>query len=93
MSEETNTQTLAQTVAATETKAPTAPVTQAANPIMTLAQLERLYILNALKATDGNKTKAAGMLGITIKTLYNKLHEYGEFENFATRSKAKPGTN
>jgi len=28
-------------------------------------------------------------LGITIKTLYNKLHEYGEFERFAVHSKGK----
>jgi DNA-binding NtrC family response regulator len=54
---------------------------------LTLAQLERMYILNALKVTNGNKTKASQILGITIKTLYNKLHQYGEFENYATRTK------
>ena len=32
-------------------------------------------------------TQAAQALGITIKTLYNKLHEYGEFEKFAVHNK------
>lgn len=54
---------------------------------LTLAQLERMYILNALKVTNGNKTKASQILGITIKTLYNKLHQYGEFENYAVHTK------
>jgi DNA-binding NtrC family response regulator len=54
---------------------------------LTLAEVEKLYILNALNVMKGNKTKAAQALGITIKTLYNKLHQYGEFENYATRAK------
>lgn len=57
---------------------------------LTLAQLERMYILNALKVTNGNKTKASQILGITIKTLYNKLHQYGEFENYAVHTKPAP---
>lgn len=44
----------------------------------TLAEIEESYILDVLKATDQNKTKAAKILGIAIKTLYNKLHEYGQ---------------
>ncbi len=50
---------------------------------MTLYELERIYILKALAHFQGNKTQAANALGITIKTLYNKLHEYGEFDKFA----------
>ena len=49
--------------------------------------LEKRYILKALAHFDGNKTQAAQALGITIKTLYNKLHEYGEFEKFAVHTK------
>lgn len=54
---------------------------------VTLGELEKRYILKALVHFDGNKTQAAQALGITIKTLYNKLHEYGEFEKFAVHSK------
>ncbi|MBT3270522.1 sigma-54-dependent Fis family transcriptional regulator [Candidatus Poribacteria bacterium] len=40
--------------------------------------IEREAILRTLKATDGNKTKAADMLGIGLRTLYRKLDRYGE---------------
>lgn len=50
---------------------------------LTLYELEKRYILKALLHFQGNKTQAANALGITIKTLYNKLHEYGEFDKFA----------
>ncbi|WP_317134316.1 sigma-54 interaction domain-containing protein [Flavobacterium agricola] len=38
---------------------------------------EKEQILQALRETDNNKTKAAELLNITRKTLYNKLKEYG----------------
>lgn len=38
---------------------------------------EREQILKALKITRGNKTKAANLLNIDRKTLYNKMHQYG----------------
>jgi transcriptional regulator with PAS, ATPase and Fis domain len=57
------------------------------DPSFTLYELEKRYILKALKYFDGNKTQAAQALGITIKTLYNKLHEYGEFDKFAVHNK------
>jgi two-component system response regulator HydG len=57
------------------------------DPSTTLHELEKRYILKALNHFRGNKTQAAHALGITIKTLYNKLHEYGEFENYAIHSK------
>lgn len=47
------------------------------DPTVTIAELERHYILKALAYFKGNKMQAAQALGITIKTLYNKLHEYG----------------
>ncbi len=59
------------------------------DPTVTVHELEKRYILKALKYYDGNKTRAAHALGITIKTLYNKLHEYGEFDNFAVHSRPK----
>jgi two-component system response regulator HydG len=54
---------------------------------MTIHELEKRYILKALMHFGGNKTQAANALGITIKTLYNKLHEYGEFERFAVHTR------
>ncbi len=57
------------------------------DPSLTLHELEKRYILKALGHYGGNKTQAANNLGITIKTLYNKLHEYGEFEKFAVHTK------
>jgi transcriptional regulator with PAS, ATPase and Fis domain len=56
---------------------------------VTLYDLEKHYIIKALNYFDGNKTQAANALGITIKTLYNKLHEYGEFEKYAVHTKPK----
>ncbi len=57
------------------------------DPAVPLYDLEKRYILKALGHYGGNKTQAAQGLGITIKTLYNKLHEYGEFEKYAVHSK------
>lgn len=43
---------------------------------MTVSQMEKVLILETLKANENNKTKAADMLGISIRTLRNKLNEY-----------------
>ena len=61
--------------------------TQAFDPSIPLYELEKRYIIKALAYYGGNKTQAAQGLGITIKTLYNKLHEYGEFEKYAVHTK------
>ena len=44
---------------------------------MSLNQAERLLIEKTLEATSGNRTQAAELLGITRKTLQNKIKEYG----------------
>jgi sigma-54 dependent transcriptional regulator, acetoin dehydrogenase operon transcriptional activator AcoR len=38
--------------------------------------LEQHLIINALRASNGNKTKAAKQLGIARSTLYEKLYQY-----------------
>jgi DNA-binding NtrC family response regulator len=43
---------------------------------MSLADLEREYIQLVLADEGGNKTRAAGRLGLDRKTLYRKLEEY-----------------
>jgi DNA-binding NtrC family response regulator len=43
----------------------------------TVEEAERQLILKTLQATTNNKTKAAEILGISLKTLHNKLKEYG----------------
>jgi DNA-binding NtrC family response regulator len=43
----------------------------------TVEEAERLLILKTLTATSNNKTRAAEILGISLKTLHNKLKEYG----------------
>ncbi len=46
----------------------------------TVAQAEKSLILLTLVHTKNNKTRAAEMLGISLKTLFNKLKEYGSGE-------------
>jgi DNA-binding NtrC family response regulator len=43
----------------------------------TVDEAEKLLILKTLESTGNNKTRAAEVLGISLKTLHNKLKEYG----------------
>lgn len=47
------------------------------SPGITVAEAEKRLILKTLEHCGHNRTKAADMLGISIRTLRNKLHEYG----------------
>ena len=47
-------------------------------PVGTSLELaERALIMATLRSLDGSKSKAAQVLGISLKTLYNRLHAYG----------------
>ncbi|MCB9025909.1 MAG: sigma-54-dependent Fis family transcriptional regulator [Bdellovibrionaceae bacterium] len=47
-------------------------------PGLTVAEVERQLILKTLDFTDQNRTQAAHLLGISIRTLRNKLRDYRE---------------
>ncbi|MBM3855032.1 MAG: sigma-54-dependent Fis family transcriptional regulator, partial [Verrucomicrobia bacterium] len=67
-----------------EEPAPSSDGAAAADPVLTdgagqvlrLEELEKRAIVAALRQTQGNRTQAAEALGISIRTLRNKLHEY-----------------
>ena len=50
-----------------------------------LKEVEKQYILSSLRRNRGNKARTADQLGISEKTLYNKLHRY------AARARAQAG--
>ena len=45
---------------------------------MTIAEVEKQLIFSTLKRTSDNRTQAADILGISVRTLRNKLHQYEE---------------
>jgi DNA-binding protein Fis len=47
---------------------------------MTLAEMEKKYILEVLEATGGNKSKATELLGISRAALWRKLKQFKEDE-------------
>ncbi len=51
-------------------------LTQAHEKRMTLRDLEKEYILETLRLTGGNKSRAAELLGFDRRTLHRKLDEY-----------------
>ncbi len=54
------------------------PVALLPGRVRPLDEVEREYITAVLRAAGGNRTKAAGQLGIGAATLYRKLKQYGE---------------
>ena len=49
-----------------------------AGAVIPLHEMERIMIMKGLEATAGNRTQAAELLGISVRTLRNKLNEYRE---------------
>ena len=82
--------TFAPPASASPAAAPAAPASSAPAPhtasarmapgdsdLFSLAEMEKRHIFAALEKTNQNRTHAAKLLGISIRTLRNKLHEYG----------------
>ena len=63
------------------------PVTPrtAARGVVSLRELEMQAILEGLDRNQGNKVRTAEELGISLKTLYNKLHQLQEADQAAAR--------
>ncbi|GAB6126783.1 sigma-54 dependent transcriptional regulator [Humidesulfovibrio idahonensis] len=57
--------------------APPASLKEAVS-VMPLHEMEKQLILKSLDETSGNRTMAAQLLGISVRTLRNKLNEYRE---------------
>jgi DNA-binding NtrC family response regulator len=53
----------------------------------TVGEAEKMLILKTLESTSNNKTRAAEILGISLKTLHNKLKEYGSAPSEAETAK------
>jgi len=47
-------------------------------PLGTIAEMEKQLIFQTLKKTNNNRTKAAKLLDISVRTLRNKLHQYND---------------
>lgn len=54
-----------------------APSTLAEDRPLTLAEVEKRHIAAALARTNWHQGRAAVELGISVKTLYRKIREYG----------------
>ncbi len=62
---------------ATSSQLPPANLREALS-VMPLHEMEKQLILKSLDETSGNRTLAAQLLGISVRTLRNKLNEYRE---------------
>jgi two-component system response regulator AtoC len=68
-------QVIPQTVEGQSRKTSSRPTAASGAPA-TLAEIEREHILRVLDQAEGNRERAAALLGISSRTLYRKLHEY-----------------
>jgi transcriptional regulator of acetoin/glycerol metabolism len=64
-------------VADTVTAPPRALVEQLFADLPTLEELERRYVLHVLDAANGNRTRAAEILGVDRRTLYRMAERFG----------------
>lgn len=54
-----------------------APTPAADSPVVTLEEMERQLVEQAISQAQGNLSQAASLLGISRQTLYNKMKRYG----------------
>lgn len=70
----------ARTEVESEPRVPTEPGTDLEKALsggnLRLEEIERIAILKSLEHTSGNRTQAADLLGISVRTLRNKINEY-----------------
>ncbi len=68
---------------------------EAPPPFQTIREMERWLIVQTLTRRVGNRTQAARDLGISLRTLRNKIHEYQivEPETLPRSGGASPGTS
>jgi two-component system response regulator AtoC len=60
------------------------PPLDATRTFMTLAEMEKKYILEVLEATGGNKSKTSELLGISRAALWRKLKQFKEDKHHTT---------
>ena len=64
----------------------------AAETNKTLSDIEKFHILKTLRECENNRTRAAEILDISVRTLRNKLNEYrekGELDPYFLKSAAE----
>jgi DNA-binding NtrC family response regulator len=66
--------------------APSASSAPSGDETANLAEIEKRHILAVLERCRGNRTQAAKLLDISIRTLRNKLHEYSDSKSEAVDS-------
>jgi DNA-binding NtrC family response regulator len=67
-----------------EITSPQAETTSRTNVGSSLAEAERDLILRTLKSCGGNRSRTADVLGISVRTLRNKLKEYSDSRTEST---------
>ena len=68
----------ASTLPATESAAPQLTPNEVVPLLIgaTVGEVERELVLQTLARCDGNRTRAARVLGLSVRTLRNKIREY-----------------
>jgi len=59
------------------TTSPSAPDGECLRPGLSLAAMERKLVAMTLESTGGNRSRAAELLGVSLRTVRNKVRSYG----------------